>query len=122
MEEKAAAKPLKKQPNPDAGECRCPFCSTDQPVRKNVKGKLYLNCSNCGVIQPSLPFFQNWVLENASLYGADKPDRPTPRPAPVKQPEPDRADAPRVESAAPVADLSVKEKPQPASAGFRIFK
>lgn len=89
-------------------------------MRKNVKGKLYLNCSNCGVIQPSLPHFQEWVLENAKLYGADKPDRPAPRPAPVKQPEPDRADAPRVEPAAAAAPA--REKQQPAPTGFSIFK
>lgn len=117
MEETAAVKPAKKQPNPDAGECRCPFCGTDQPVRKNVNGKLYLNCSNCGVIQPSLPHFQEWVLENAKLYGADKPDRPAPRPAPVKTPEPDTREAPR---AAPVA--AAPEKPAPKTAGLRIFK
>lgn len=122
MEETTVAKPAKKPPNPDAGEVLCPFCKTDQPVRKNIKGKLYINCSNDGVVQPSLPHFQEWILENAKLYGAEKPDRPAPRPTPVKTPEPDLKDAPRAEPVAAVAPAKPASPPPQPSSAFRLFK
>lgn len=119
----------KKPPNDDVGEVKCTYCRTMQPVRRNIKGKYYINCTNDGVIQPALPHFQEWILENATIYGAEKPERTAPRPVPVKSPEPDTSDAPAPAPAVdpPSPNVTVLEtKPEPApvkkSRGFRILK
>lgn len=87
---------FKKPPNETIGEVICSYCCTKQPVRRNAKGKLYINCSICGVIQPALRFFQEWILEHGKIYGAEKPD-PAPAAPPAKSPEPDTHDAPHAE-------------------------
>lgn len=62
--------------NPDAGEVVCPFDGRTAPVRKNANGKLYYNCPGCGIVQPALAPFQDWVLDHATLYGPEgKPQR-----------------------------------------------
>ncbi len=79
--------------NPDAGEVACPFCRHPAPVRKNANQKLYFNCARCGIVQPALPAFQEWLLEHATLYGPEGKPEPV---TPVKQPEPDTRDDPKM--------------------------
>lgn len=120
---------LKKPPNKNIGEVLCTYCCTKQPVRRNAKGKLYINCSNCGVIQPALRFFQEWIFERCNIYGAEKPD-PAPAAPPAKSPEPDTHDTPHADplplaaQAAPAkTEASAAAKPAKKNAsGFGMFR
>lgn len=57
------------------GKIECPFCSSSADARKNKKGKLYFSCARCGLVQPALPAFQDWMLEHVQI------DTPTGEPA-----------------------------------------
>lgn len=119
----------KKPPRETCGTCECPFCRTEQPVRKNINDKFYINCTTCGVVQPALPYFQEWILEHARLYGADGPGKRPPA-VPAKSPEPDTRDEPRIEPApvelpaaaqtAPPA--AMKAKTVEKKTGFGMFR
>ncbi len=112
---------VKKGPNEDIGAVVCAFCGTEQPVRVNAKNKKYYNCSNCGVVQPALPFFQEWLLSNAKIYGPDRPDpsERRPSPPPAKGPGPDRRDKATAPAAPPPAASDAPEKQR---AGFGMFR
>lgn len=118
---------FKKPPNETIGEVTCAYCCTKQPVRRNAKRKLYVNCSNCGVIQPALRFFQEWILEHCTIYGAEKPD-PAPAAPPAKSPEPDTHDAPLAEPLPLAAEATPpKAEASPATRrekkpGFGMFR
>lgn len=43
------------------GTIRCAFCARDADARKNKNGKLYYACESCGLVQPHLPAFQDWM-------------------------------------------------------------
>ncbi len=120
MEVETTPAPVKKGPNEDVGAVVCAFCGTEQPVRVNAKGKRYYNCANCGVVQPALPFFQEWVLEHAKLYGADRPDPAERRaaPPPARGPGPDRSDDPITK---PVATHQAEPAPK-QRARFGMFR
>ena len=60
--------------NPDIGEIKCPFCGLVAPVRKDRNGKLYY-VSKAGMIKPNLPEGQEWMLEHATIWGANKPQQ-----------------------------------------------
>ena len=49
------------------GKIICPFCATSADARKNKKGKLYFSCVKCGLVQPALPAFQDWMLEHVKI-------------------------------------------------------
>lgn len=53
----------------DIGSVCCAFCQGTAPVRKNAKSKLYYVCSGCGIVQPNMPGFQEWILSNARITG-----------------------------------------------------
>lgn len=38
-------------------------------VRLDKKSKLYIFCPSCGIIAPRNPSFQEFIKENASMYG-----------------------------------------------------
>ncbi len=59
--------------NDTIGKVPCAFCAQPAPVRKNSKGKLYYVCSGCGIVQPNMPGFQEWILEKATITGAAAP-------------------------------------------------
>lgn len=81
--------------NEDKGRVTCPFCSGTAPVRRNAKGKLYFNCSNCGLVQPALGRFQSWMMDNAAIYGPEgAPDDSAPPPVEVKKETPPVAPPP----------------------------
>lgn len=56
--------------NDTIGKVPCAFCSTPAPVRKNAKAKLYYVCNGCGIVQPNMPGFQEWILDHATITGA----------------------------------------------------
>ncbi len=75
------------------GEVQCRYCDEGQlcEVRKNEKGKLYLYCRECGIHHLNTVAGQNWILNNATLYGSEgKPAAATPKPrqAPPPKPQP----------------------------------
>lgn len=57
--------------NENIGEVKCPFCATGARVRKNVKGKLYFSCPDCGLIQGTGRTFLAWIADHAHMYGPD---------------------------------------------------
>lgn len=122
-----AATVTKKAPNEDIGHVTCTYCKTQQPVRRNAKKKLYINCSNDGVIQPALPHFQSWMMDNATLYGpGGKPDVAPREVPPPKTPEPDRRDTPTL-AVVPTPTPTQTATPPKVSAtkrpiGMRLFK
>lgn len=78
------------------GEVKCRYCEDrTAEVRKNIKGKLYLYCSECGIHHLNTPAGQNWILNNVKMYGAEGKPEPAPRatppaadPGPEPTPEP----------------------------------
>lgn len=102
------------------GEVNCPHHvgAIVADVKRAKTGKLYYDCPKCGLIMPTRPAFQDWVLSNATLYGpegkkeapAKEPPAPkteakeTPPPAPPKEKE--KSPPPRCEPTADwVSDL-----------------
>lgn len=77
----------------DKGTITCPFCKGTAPVRKNRKGWFYYHCPTDGIVQPGKAPFQEWVMDNATLYGGKAPTQeaapvPTATPLIIKAPEP----------------------------------
>ncbi len=74
------------------GEVKCKYDDQAAEVRKNEKGKLYVYCPECGIHHLNTPAGQNWILNNATMYGAEgKPDpapKPTLKSAPPADPDP----------------------------------
>jgi hypothetical protein len=56
------------------GEVRCPFHTAERmaEVRKDKNGKLYFFCPGCGPVHPHGVSFKNWIINNASIYGANE--------------------------------------------------
>jgi hypothetical protein len=92
--------------NPTIGTCPCSQkgCEQVADVRRMKGGKLYLVCAHDGVIRPGGANFQDYILENASLYGAEGA---SPKPEPGPSPEPDTGP----EIPEPVAQDNPSEKP-----------
>ena len=59
----------RKPKNEDIGEIRCPFTGDLSPVRRDCNGKLYY-VGKAGMIKPNMPTGQNYMLENATIWGA----------------------------------------------------
>lgn len=65
----------------DIGAVACPFCGSTAKVRKSSpkkgegQGKLYYSCPQDGLVMPLMPHFQNWMLEHATMWGADRAER-----------------------------------------------
>ena len=94
------------------GKITCPFCATSADARKNKKGKLYFSCMRCGLVQPALPAFQDWILENVKIGTPSNTEAPKQdaaatapkaapakdRPAPVAKVEPAQPEKPEKKS------------------------
>lgn len=59
----------RKPKNEDIGEIKCPFTGDVAPVRRDKNGNLYY-CGKAGMIKPNMPEGQDYMLENASIWGA----------------------------------------------------
>lgn len=59
--------------NETIGELKngCPLCGGKAEVRKDKNGKLYYY-SAAGLIRPATRTGQDWLLENAIMYGRDQ--------------------------------------------------
>lgn len=55
------------------GEVKCPFHSPRllAEVRRDKNGKLYFHCRGCGPVTIHGRSFQEWMLRNARLFGAE---------------------------------------------------
>lgn len=71
--------------NETIGTMQC-FCGARAEVRKSAKRKLYWYCGNCGLIQPSLPGGQDYILNHASIGPAPEVGEGN-KPAPEKPAE-----------------------------------
>lgn len=111
----------------DIGEVTCPFCGSVAKVRKSSpkkgegQGKLYYSCPNDGLVMPLMPDFQNWMLEHATMWGADRAERqaaaaiektnaPSPTAASEAAPAPAASVAGDKESGKPAAAPAVKAR------------
>lgn len=106
--------------NPTVGSIPCPYHL--EPVTANVKlsekkQRLYVHCLSCGLNQPTLPPFQDYIKRNATfdkeyshLYGDGKHYAGGGEPEPEAQPVPEPEKAP--EKQAPAAKTEPKEQPQ----------
>jgi hypothetical protein len=71
--------------NPAIGEITCPFTGTKSDVCRAKTGKfpLYYRNTSVGIIHGKAPAFQEWILENATMFGAkpaeEKPTEEPPR-------------------------------------------
>lgn len=84
----------KREPNAIIGEVVCPFhkrAPVQADVKKNVNGKLYYDCPRCGLVMPARAYWQDWMLQHATIFDdrtrreatsrgtAQKPVEPTKR-------------------------------------------
>ena len=99
--------------NPDIGEITCPFSGEVAPVRRDKNGKLYF-VSAAGMIKPNNPAGQDWMLENAKIWGANhqKPAEQKPVTEPPKQ---EQQHAPVNENSAAKAALDLLNKQKKAA-------
>ncbi|MGI2072629.1 hypothetical protein [Shewanella baltica] len=58
----------RKPKNDDIGTIICPICGDSAPVRRDCNGKLYY-VGKAGMIKPNMPAGQDWMLENADIWG-----------------------------------------------------
>ena len=80
------------------GEIQCKYDDQMAEVRKNEKGKLYLYCQECGIHHLNTPAGQNYILNNAKMFGAaGKPDPVSVPAADPPEKKPDPVPAPREE-------------------------
>ncbi len=79
---------MARQANSTIGKVRCAFCGAVGEVRRNIKGKLYYYCPSDGIIQPTLPPFQDWIeahMQPIEPEAPAEPERDEPPPAPAAQ-------------------------------------
>lgn len=91
------------------GEVDCPHHAgvIVADVKRAKTGKLYYDCPKCGLVMPTRPTFQDWVLSNATLYGPGGKEEK--KEAPAKEPP-----APKTEAKeTPPAPPKEKEKAPP---------
>lgn len=78
----------------DIGEIRHE-CGSVAAVRRDKTNKFYLACPTCGLLRYSLRGGQEYILNNATMYGPEgKPEPaevPAPKPAPAVQVKPSPA-------------------------------
>lgn len=60
--------------NPAIGEIRCPFTGEISEVCRAKSGKfpMYYRNSQVGIIHGKASGFQNWLLDNATMFGPKK--------------------------------------------------
>lgn len=61
----------KREPNAIIGEVVCPFhkrAPVQADVKKNVNGKLYYDCPRCGLVMPARAYWQEWMLQHATIF------------------------------------------------------
>ena len=63
--------------NPNIGTVNCPISGGVAAVRKDKSGRKYF-VSPAGTITPSTELGQDWLIENAIIWGADGPPPGTP--------------------------------------------
>ncbi len=96
--------------NPTIGRVKCPFSGEQADVKRDKHKRLYYS-SAAGRIFPTGSAGQEWMLENATLYGAGGPPQADP---PVIQAPPPKPDpAPVIQ--APVVKPASAAKPAPVA-------
>lgn len=93
------------------GEVNCPHHAGAivADVKRAKTGKLYYDCPKCGLIMPTRPAFQDWVLSNATLYGPE--GKQEKKEAPAKEPTAPKAEA--KETPPPVPPKEKEKSPPP---------
>lgn len=56
--------------NENVGDIHCPGCDTDQHLRRNKNGRLYIACNECGNLWFNTPKGQERLNKNGKLYQA----------------------------------------------------
>lgn len=94
--------------NETIGTCECFICGIDAQVRRNRKGKLYLYCPDCGMIQPNLKGAQAHIEKRMRPISAEKSE-PPPSEKPALEPAIERAREPAFEQASDPEPEPVKD-------------
>jgi hypothetical protein len=106
-----------KTPNPQIGDCPCPVrgCDLDAKVYRfkragdgftRFAGKLYLDCPTHGRFGgDGREAAQEYILEHAKIWGAEREAKTDPKPEPVAETVPEPTPAP--------APLKAKKTPEP---------
>jgi hypothetical protein len=61
--------------NEAIGTITCPFCESDSDVKQNKRGKLYFTCKPCGIANLHGQRFQQYIKDNATMYGTPEGQR-----------------------------------------------
>lgn len=109
---------MAKPPNPQIGECPCPVRACERVAKvyrfkragdgfTRFAGKLYLDCSEHGRFGgDGRAAAQEYILEHATIWGAEKEAKTDPKPDPIPEPVADPKPAPEPER--------IEKKPDPA--------
>jgi len=106
----------------NVGEIVC-ICGTEQPLRRDKNGYLYIACAGCGILQFKGMSGQALLMERGKLYGgegapAKREEKKTPAAAPAAAlPAKRRGPQPPAEKAAAPAPSPTPKEEQPATNG-----
>ena len=67
---------MPRKPNASIGYVLCPHSGELAAIRKDKRGKLYY-VSRMGPVPCSTAYGQNWILENAKIWGPESPPDPS---------------------------------------------
>lgn len=99
--------------NNNIGTIHCHFHDGAAFIRENVKGKRYIHCEQCGIIQPTKAPFQHYIEVNATMYGAPQAENRNMAGEPEKQKQVEQPAPVKVDFAAIAkqAAKSISKKP-----------
>lgn len=92
-------------------------------VRKDKRDKLYIYCPKCGIIAPKAHTFQDFIKENATMYGAPNTDykgggepiKPSENPEATEKQEEAKPER-QAENFTPAPEAITKKQPRKISA------
>lgn len=101
--------------NDNIGTIHCVFHGGDAFVRENIKGKRYIHCEHCGIIQPTKAPFQQYIEANVTMYGAPAEAQKIGGGQPEKAPKVDQPAPAKIDFAAIAAKAAKTVAPKPAT-------
>lgn len=84
------------------GTIDCPSCGTEQPIKKNKRGALFIGCRNCGSDPRAAKPLQEFILKNGNFEAGKRPSAPVD--PPKKKPADSKPGSPTPPDPEPHAD------------------